>query len=190
MKTLTALLFSFLLIGSVYSQESEFSAGYVVTTAGDTLKGNVRDRKYGFQDELINKLTVRMENGKVKRVKKKNVVAYSWGGEEFERMKVSTEIPFVKIDVSSEQFMVQVVDGSVELYKHYFNDFDNHIIESIFYIKDKNTDNFKRIPVIGYKPIIRKYFLGKNQITEKLDNGRYRYGDIPDLIREGNSESR
>ncbi|MEL6560021.1 MAG: hypothetical protein AAFQ94_17660 [Bacteroidota bacterium] len=190
MKTLLALLISFFLFGYVYSQESDFSAGYVVTTAGDTLKGKVRDRKYGFQDELINKLTVKMENGKVKRVKKKNVVTYSWGGEEFERMKVSTEIPFVKIDVSSDEFMVRIVDGSVELYKHYYNDFDCGTIEYLYFIKDRVTDDFKRLPVIGYKSIIRKYFLGKDRITAKLDNSGYRYGDIPDLIREGNSERR
>lgn len=190
MKTLLTLSISLLVTISAYSQQSEFSPGYVVTITGDTLRGNVKDRKYGFRDELINKLTVRRENGKMKRIKKKNVIAYEWGGEKFERMKVSTEIPFVKIDVSSEQFMVKVVNGLVELYKHYYNDFESGTVEYIYFIKDKRTDNFKRLPVIGFKPIIRKYFLGKDQIIAKLDNNRYGYWNIPELIREGNSEGR
>lgn len=190
MKILTLLSLSLLLVISVYGQQSEFSAGYVVTTKGDSLTGIVKDRKYGFQDELLNKLIVKKDNGKVKRIKKKHVAAYEWGGERFERRTISTEIPLVKIDVSSEEFLVKVVDGSVELYKQYYNDFDNQVIDYIYFIKDRSVNGYKRLPVVGYKSIIRKYFLGKDQITRKLDNGRYRYADIPDIVREGNKESR
>ncbi len=189
MKSLSVCVLFLLVTSSIYGQQSEFSNGYIITNSGDSLVGSVKDRKFGFQDELINKLTIRQQNGKVKRIKKKHVFAYEWGGERFERRTVSTQIPIVKIDISSEDFLVQVVEGSVELYKQYFNDFDNHIIEYVYLIKDNATSQYRRLPAIGYKPIIRKYFLGKHDIVEKLDTGKFRYADIPELVREGNQET-
>ena len=67
MKKLFLLILSVLLVSSVYSQQPEFSRGYVITTKGDTLIGNVKDRKIGFQDELLNKLIVKMDDGNRKK---------------------------------------------------------------------------------------------------------------------------
>ena len=120
----------------------------------------------------------------------KIVLSYEWGGEKYERRKLSEVVPVLKFEVSSQSFLVQIEKGAVELYKHYYNDFDNHSIDYVFFIKDRISDSYKRLPVIGFKSIIRKYFSGKERIAEKLDNGKSRYADIPDLVREGNQESR
>lgn len=190
MKITSLTVLALFVVFSVSGQESEFADGFIITNSGDTLSGSVKDRKFGFNDELIDKLVIKLENGRTRKVKKKNIQVYRWGNEIFERRKMSEIVPILKFEVSSESFLVQVESGAVELYKHYYNDFDNHTIDYVFFIKDRLSSNYKRLPVIGYRAIIRKYFLGKEEITEKLYTGKFRYADIPDLIREGNSELR
>ncbi len=185
MKTIFAC--TLFLVGSVfgYSQESKFLDGYVVTISQDTLFGGIKDRKLGWQDELTNKIHIKLDNGRVKKIKKKAVAAYKRGSEVFVRTAIREQLPILKTKVDSEYFLVKLVSGSVEIYKHYFNDQDSGIIDSVFFIRSKNNNTYKRLPVLGFKKVLKTHFKNPS-FAEKLKKKRYRYADIPALVHEFN----
>lgn len=171
----------------VCAQQEEFRPGYVVRSDGDTLTGLVRDRKFGFNDELTDKLTVKLENGKTRRIKKKYISAYKRGDELFERILLVEKI--IGIRTETESFLIHEAKGDLHLYRLVYTDYDNHRLDYIFFIRDHQQENFRRIPVIGWKGIIRKAFGHHPDFIEMLDNGEFRYPDIPEIVQYGNQIS-
>ncbi len=185
MRTILACIVFLISSVFVYSQESKFLDGYVVTISQDTLFGGIKDRKLGWEDELTNKIHIKLDNGRVKKIKKKAIVVYKRGSEVFVRTQIKEQLPILKTKVDSEYFLVKIVSGSVEVYKHYFNDQDSGIIDVVFLIRSKDANLYKRLPSLGFKKILRTHF--KNPaFTQKLKQNKYRYADIPTLVHEFN----
>ncbi len=168
---------------AVNAQKSDFLDGYIVTFSNDTLIGKVNDRKLGRRDELTNKIHVKLDNGRVKKIKKRNIAVYKRGNEIFIRKRIQEQLPLFKIKNDAEYFLVQLVSGPVALYKYYFNDFDNHTIDYVFLIKSKNSYTYKRLPLLGFKKILKPYFNESPGMIEMINEKRFRYADIPELVQ-------
>ncbi len=186
MKTIFACILFFFTSVFVNCQESQFLDGYVVTFSKDTLFGKIKDRKSGWGDELTNKIHIKLDNGRIKKIKKKTISAYKRGEEIFVRTQLKEQIPILNKKVDAEYFLVKLVSGSLEVYKHYFNDQDSQIIDYVFFIRSKNSYTYKRLPVLGFKKILRKHFGQSSDIVAKLESKKYRYADIPTLVKELN----
>ncbi len=186
MKTVFACILFFFTSVWANCQETEFLNGYIVTFSKDTLFGKVKDRKLGWSHELINKIHIKFDNGRVKKIKKKNITTYKRGNEVFVRSRITEQLPILNIKEDADYFLVTLVSGNVELYKHYFNDQDSGIIDYVFLIRSKNSTIYKRLPPLGFKKILRRHFGQSSGIVAKLESKKYRYADIPTLVKELN----
>lgn len=185
MKTILLALFLCSYIW-VSGQKSDFFDGYIVTFTNDTLVGKVKDRKSGWRHELTDKIQIKLNNGGTKKIKKKNISSYKRGNEVFVRTHLTEQIPILNLTADANYFLVKVVSGSVALYKHYFNDQDSGTIDWVYLLNSKNSNIYKRLPFLGYKKILKKHFGSSSHISTKLKSKKYRYRDIPELIRELN----
>ncbi|GAA4273050.1 hypothetical protein GCM10022258_23440 [Aquimarina gracilis] len=167
-------------------QESQFLDGYIVTFANDTLVGKIKDRKSGLRHELTDKIQIKLNNGRTKKIKKKNIISYKRGSEVFVRTHLTEQIPIINLTNETNYFLVKVVSGPAELYKHYFNDQDSGTIDWVYLLNSKNSNIYKRLPFLGYKKILKKHFGPSSEINAKLKSKKYRYVDIPALVQELN----
>ncbi|MGB3464761.1 MAG: hypothetical protein WBA74_05815 [Cyclobacteriaceae bacterium] len=184
MKYLIVLLIPLLCHTIVLGQQEEYGEGYIVTTSGDTLRGMVRDRKFGFNNELLDKLTVKLENGKTRKIRKKHISAYQRDNELYVRTILVERILGFRTETA--HFLINETVGKIFLYRLVYTDYDNHDLDYVFFIRYASDEHFKRMPLIGWKGVLRKAFAYERDFVEMLDNGNYRYYDIPKVVKAGN----
>lgn len=129
--------------------QDDYQKGYVVTNAGDTIYGLVRDRKTGAFGKLYKKIKLKEKKGK-SRYAPKEIISYKIGNTTFESIQLSSTGSFFddEYTVSSNgdfRFLKVVEKGYLSYYYWEYEDADSGYIDRIPFFKKKDSDVLVRV---------------------------------------------
>ncbi len=187
MKYLLSCVALILLIHPSFSR-NDFMNGYVVLNNGDTLYGEVKDRKEGFSAKLINPIIFKGEKGR-DRFRPDEIIAYNRGGANFHSIPYSSGndlMGMTRIKVGRRQFLRVYISGYLSLYEDEFVDGDGPNYDGNFYLIREDEMQYALVSMLFFRKRLTEYFKDAPQIAEAIDNRDYRYRDIVKIVNEYN----
>jgi len=158
-KYLTGLFFGLILMITAGAQPSDYLPGYIVLSDGDTLYGEVMDRKDGIFPELLNKIRFQPETGRRKKFRPRDIRGYRRGGDHFVSLWIHTEYirlvqRYYSIPEKGEQVFMKVVSHGPLTYLHWeYIDGEFNTIEFVPLFKRSGSEELVRVTqgVLGLK---------------------------------------
>lgn len=160
------IVIAILISGRSFSQ-SGYVQGYVITNKGDTLYGDVSDRKGGAFPELYKKVRLKGQGIFIKRFSPNDIKAYRKGNTDFESLWYKPVGSFFREVLISEPnegdkvFMNVVLKGYLSLYHFEYMDSESMNIDSFPLFKREGQDYFVRVTqgIFGLKEkALLRYF--------------------------------
>ena len=160
--------------------QSDWQQGYVVTNAGDTLRGMVRDRNTGPFGSLYRKIRIKPAGKRTRRFKPAQIQSYTWGTVRFVTLYTEsrsellrTEV-FVQASGGTPNFYRVISEGPLSLYHQEFNDPDNSTTDFIPYFKREGDPRLIRATqgIFGLKKkLLSKFFADRPDLVERINDG-------------------
>lgn len=185
LKQLTAQMKKFVLLfvsvccAVVMSQAAMiWKPGYVVTNAGDTVKGEVKvnDKK---EFDLFRKVTLKLSETEKKMYNPTKIKEYTVDGQRFIAKSIDGENVFVKV----------VAQGAVTLYQHQFEYYHGEEVryDTEYYI-EKNND-LSKIKGNKFKKIVAEIMADNAELVKKVQesDGKYEGDAIVEVVNEYNT---
>ena len=184
------LFFLFLFGGFLLSLtalgQKNYVPGYVVFTSGDTLRGQVMDRRETFiGTELLTKIRFKPESGGRRKYRAKRLLAYQAGNNVYERYYVRSkgisllDAYYEIVPSDGAQVFLRVVSrGKLNHYQWEWVDEDNGTIDAADYFRKGNEPLLVRATqgVFGLKrKNLVKYFLDCPSLQEKIQQKVFKY---------------
>ncbi len=185
------LFFLFLFGGFLLSLtalgQKNYVPGYVVLTSGDTLRGQVMDRRETFiGTELLTKIRFKPERGGIRRkYRAKKLLAYQVGNSVYERYYVRSkgisllDAYYEIVPSDGAQVFLRVVSrGKLTHYQWEWIDEDNDTIDAADYFRKGNEPLLVRATqgVFGLKrKNLVKYFWDCPSLQEKIQQKVFKY---------------
>ena len=155
-----------------------WKTGYVITNAGDTVKGTVRvnDKK---EFELYRKVTLKLSETEKKMYNPAKIKEYVVDGQRFVVRKIDEENVFVKV----------ISEGAVNLYQHQFEYYHGEEVryDTEFYVeKDKKSSKIKGNK---FKKLVAEIMADNAELVKKVQESESKYeGDaIVEVVNEYNT---
>lgn len=158
--------------------EMLWKPGYVVTNAGDTLKGEVKvnDKK---EFDLFRKVTLKLSETEKKMYNPNKIKEYTVDGQRFIVKSIDGENVFVKV----------VAQGAVTLYQHQFEYYHGEEVryDTEFYI-EKNND-LSKIKGNKFKKLVAEIMADNAELVKKVQesDGKYEGDAIVEVVNEYNT---
>lgn len=174
-----ALLFVSVCCAVVMAQaEMIWKPGYVVTNAGDTVKGDVRinDKK---EFDLFRKVTLKLSETEKKMYNPAKIKEYTVDGQRFIVKKIDDENVFVKV----------VSEGAVTLYQHQFEYYHGEEVryDTEYYVEKSGQLN--KIKGNKFKKLVAEIMADNAELVKKVQESESKYeGEaIVEVINEYNT---
>ena len=190
-------LFFFLITQEVYSQEGYFP-GYIVTLKGDTLSGQVMDRKAPPFGKLYEKVRFVDDRGKRKKYKPIQIAGYRVADRVYESVWVEeTTRGFsssyqIQAGIGEKVFLKVITKGTLTHYQLEFQDQGSQDIDDIDFFKRANDTYMVRATqgLLGLKrKKLKVYFNDCPSLQSKLEAKAFKYpGDVVDYYNASCSE--
>lgn len=179
------ILFSFVACLSLLSldqaraQSADYLPGYVVLSSGDTIRGLVMDRREGSFPELLNKIRIKPKNGRKRKYRPKDIVAYGRREDHFISIWIHTEMirlvnRYYSIPAKGEQTFVKVVRrGRLNYYHWEYEDGEFNSIEFVPLFKQENRPEMVRVTqgILGLKKKrLSEYFMDCPKLVFAIQN--------------------
>lgn len=160
--------------------QDDWQTGYVVTNAGDTLEGMVRDRKSGAFGKLYGKVVLKQTGKGKKSFKPKKIQCYMWGRSKYVTLRTQSSSRGFKTDIrvspdGEPGFYRVVSEGPLSLYHLEYSDQDNSAIDFIPYFKREGNPSLVRATqgVFGLKKkLLSNFFADKPELVNQINDGR------------------
>ena len=173
----------------LYAQK-HYLNGYVITNAGDTLHGTIKDRKLSHVPRLYTKIKFKNHKGRKKNFRPSDIAAYKRGEDFFRSVPFGETEKFMSLSRTihgEKHFLKIILNGHLTLYGHEFIDYeDGPYIDINYYLKRAGETQFIRVPLIGFRKRMKVYFSDSYPIVKKLENKEYRYRTLLDLVMDYN----
>jgi hypothetical protein len=158
-----------------------FLPGYVVTLKGDTLYGNVKDRKENFSAVLFTKIKFTQGGLIRKKFGADKLIAYRRGTDDFEshwmdqQRERFREQFYSRTGEGKQVFLKRIVSGEyLRYYQFEFIDQEADLFESVPLFKRTADDYFVRVSqgVLGLKKKrLSEYFRDYPELAEQIRAG-------------------
>ncbi|MDH5598310.1 MAG: hypothetical protein OEY34_04250 [Cyclobacteriaceae bacterium] len=171
--------------------QKNYSDGYIITLANDTLHGKVRDKFVAFliAQEKINFMD---NDGNVTKYLAKDIKGYSKAG-----LLVYLTVP----DNFGKKFAKLVVDGEVKLLiltktgtntasspngAGGFNHTQSSYSKDIYYLYESNTEKSTIVMRLDFKNQMANYFSDYEKLKNMILNKELRYNDLEVIVETYN----
>lgn len=185
------IAFSFLLSVAGIAQKSGYLGGYIVTMAGDSIQGQLKEFGQVRSCSVVKFIGA---DGKKRKFYPDELMAYKRGREVFHSRRYSQPMQFMGPEF---KFMQLLVKGPVKLYEFFYTSQGAMMMEGAgggmtstssvtqVYMLYQNgiSESAKRLK---YRKWALGYFTGNPDIQAKIQNRDYRYFDLPTLVEDYN----
>ncbi|MGB0862636.1 MAG: hypothetical protein ACPG19_11710 [Saprospiraceae bacterium] len=190
-KLIPLFLIAFLIgsSNSLYAGKKNFFEGFVITSMGDTLKGQIQ-----YVNPVYNELKVkfRSEEGKRTTFKPKDLVEYAFLFPEYDKGKKTKNTSWVhyyrkRVNVSPVErikkietlFLQRITKGDIALYNYYSlktNKIHSRNYKQEYFVEQMTPDGFDLVHIgrANFKEISKELLVMNPRLSEKL--GTYGYG--------------
>lgn len=163
------LPFLFFFSGNVNEIQAQevYRPGYVVTLAGDTLFGEISDRKMGPFGGIYTKIKFK-GNGRKKRYSADKIQSYRKGDSIYRSFNLDGEVKFLRL----------VSDGVVSLYKFELQEQGEEMVLDIAYVKKWDNPALVRADqgILGLKRnVLIQFFSDCPPLVEKIRSKEFKY---------------
>ncbi len=170
MKTPLIACFTFLSI--MCFAQKDYLSGYVVTNEGDTLTGQIRDRR-----SVVIKIYTKIrfiddDRGWKKKLSPNQIRAYSRGDELFVSRDYNGKKVFLKL----------VEEGPVNLYHHLTVDDDSFLLEKKL-LQREGSSHYAHIIGIGFRKKLTNYFSDCFDLIDKVHRREFRYKTLRSAVQ-------
>ncbi|TRX62655.1 hypothetical protein FNH22_00745 [Fulvivirga sp. M361] len=190
-------LFFFLVTQDVYGQEGYFP-GHIVTLEGDTLSGQVMDRKSPPFSRIYEKIKFVDARGKRKKYKPTQIAAYRVEDRFFESVWVEqttrgfSSFYQIRPGVGEKIFLKVVTKGTLTHYQLEFQEQGTEDVDDIDFFKRKDDDYMVRATqgLLGLKrKKLIEYFNDCPSLQSKIQTKAFKYpGPVVDYYNTTCSE--
>ena len=186
-----SLLLLVYLSATLYSHaQKKFLDGYIILKSNDTIYGKLKEFDLVKSCVYFNFLG---SDGQKVKFKKKDVIAYKRGDEEF--VKKTHEIVPLQMQMwRSDAFMKVIERGKVTLYKIAYisekpmgNNWEMKKTVTIYYLERGNE--FITFKELGTRKHMMEFFADRPDLVAKIKNKELKYKDMEELVKLYNHNS-
>jgi hypothetical protein len=177
--TLLVYLSIITFIGNVFSQTPGFTPGYVVTSTGDTIRGEVKYKnKYTYTQKVI----IKYGDDEKKTLNFRNAVFFASEGEEYELFEVK--------GVDDKVFLRRYIVGKINyyIYEYELMQMNKIVVKSESYVKAKNSDELIKVNKGNFKKVLSDMMSDNPSLVEKINEKDASFDDIQDFIKQYNAK--
>jgi len=199
-KTLITVIFAWLFISmtciklpetNIVKPEGKIYKGFVVTTAGDTLHGQLQ-----MLSPTQNQIKIKFIDEETERVfKAKELQTYSFNVLTKNRKTkeaISTWVNYTKKKVErppvpfggTEVLLQQLVGGEISLYNYYIENRTDNTIEHLIYIE--KGEGLDIVSKENYKKLLKSLMADKPKMLEKVGTKGYTFKFLENTLTEYN----
>lgn len=158
--------------------QSGYEAGYIVTNSGDTLYGELKDRKTGTFTTIYKKIRFKSNRKRLKKFSPSQIVQYKRGKDTYESVWLNTTSKFFKTDYEStpgigkKHFFKTIVKGQLTYYEWEQLDHEADTILEIPLFKRENEQYLIRVTqgIFGFKKeSLRRYFQDSPEVLQQME---------------------
>lgn len=176
MKNYFLSAFFIIFFSVVFSQTKGYVNGYILTTSGDSITGEI---KHKSGEEIKERVYVKLSEEEKKTVKIEDILYMVAGNESY-----------ISYKVNSEQLLLKELSiGALNLYEHQFlfNQGGKDVIKYSLFIKRNSDKELTEIKPGGWKKQLSE-FLGENQsLVEDINKNKYSLEDLSTVITRYNN---
>ncbi len=163
---------------NTYGQKG-YLQGYVVTNSGEKFFGTIKDRDEAFVTSLYKKIKFKGKPVGKKKFSPQDIQSYQRGNQVFESVFLRGERRFLKVQLP----------GYMTLYIEEFIDACGPNIDTRAFLRRANEETFTLVPLIGFRKKMKMYFKDSYEMVKALENRKYRYRDLAQLVTDYNEIS-
>ncbi len=160
------------------SAQSGYETGYIITNSGDTLYGELKDRKIGTFTTIYKKVRFKGNRKRLKKLSPSQIVQYKRGEDIYESVWLHTTSNFFKINYESipgtgkKHFLKTIVKGNLTYYVWEQLDQESDIILEVPLFKRENENYLIRVTqgIFGLKKeSLGKYFKDYPEVYRRIE---------------------
>lgn len=158
--------------------QSAFIPGYVVTTKGDTLKGEI---KYNPKKPFLQfrKVSIKISETEMKTLKADKVKKYMMG-----------DTTYISWFLEEEQVFIKCLStGAITLYEAQFefiNSKNETEIESQFFIQKNGSAEMEKLKSAKFRKQVAEYVSDNAELVKELEEKKYEFENLPDVVNTYN----
>jgi hypothetical protein len=192
MKKILLPAFFLLLSALCYSQKG-YVDGYIITTAGDTVHGKIKDTHSGFQSaSRSNHILFKAGDNKETKYKPSDIASYSkLGMVEYISIKMNLSSEFAEVIEKGDATLVRIESKSTTPSMNANGDLTTSydISSETYYIVRNRLDPFL-VTTINFKNGMKKCFGDYPELMTLIDNKSLKYNDLKLIVKKYNEWKR
>jgi len=186
MKTYILALSTFFAAQLSYSQTAtpaktpQGAPGYVVSTAGDTLFGEINYmKKSGYRQSM----QIKFPDQTTKMCNARNFVYVKAGDEVFESLSIANSE-----GKEEKQFFWKKTGGKIAFYEYQYElyQLNTMVTKSEFYIKVKGSDELVKISASNFKKKLEDLVKDNPKIAERIASKDTKFEEVEEILKEYN----
>lgn len=158
--------------------QTEFTPGYVITTKGDTIKGEIKHNpKKEF--DLFSKVTVKIAENQNKTLKADKVKMYAFGENQFISSTVDGEPAFMKL----------LTKGAITLYEwqyEWVNAKNETEYRTEYYMQKEGEAEPVRIKSGKFRKQVAEMISDNQELVKELEDKKYDYDNLSEVVESYN----
>lgn len=158
--------------------QTAFTPGYVITTKGDTLRGEIKyNPKKSFPQ--YRKVTLKISETEIKTFKADKLKKYVMGDTEYLSWFLEEEQVFIKC----------LSTGAIALYEAQFefiNSKNETEVETQYYIQKNGSSDMEKLKSAKFRKQVAEYVSDHAELVKDLEEKKYDLQNVPEVVNTYN----